>query len=274
VPENHKQFPKAYQWNANDYSQNSSAQFEWAQELIPKLNLKGDETLLDIGCGDGRITAMLAERLPYGSVLGIDNSSAMIKLAQQNHPPFHYSNLAFQKLDVRDLVFENQFDVIFSNAALHWVPGHFSLLKRIKKALKKSGKILLQMGGKGNADEMVSVVHDLIKMEKWRSYFPDDLAFPYFFHSDEEYREWLKDAGFDAVRVELVSKDMQQKGEQGIAGWLRTTWHPYTERVPSDLVKEFIAEIIQSYEKSHPTDKAGFFHIRMVRLEVEAISTN
>ena len=265
---------KTYQWNANDYTQNSSAQFEWAGELISKLHLKGNESLLDIGCGDGRVTALLAERLPHGSVLGIDNSSTMIKLAQQNHPPSHYPNLAFQKLDARDLAFDNQFDVIFSNAVLHWVPDHFSLLKRIKKALKKPGRILLQMGGKGNADEMVSVVHDLIKREKWRSYFPNDLAFPYYFHSDEEYRKWLEDAGFDAVRVELVPKDMQQKGQEGLAGWLRTTWHPYTELVPPNLVEEFIAEIIQSYEKSHPMDEGRFFHVRMIRLEVAAVSTN
>ena len=264
---------KTYQWNANDYSQNSSAQFEWASELIAKLHLKGNEHLLDIGCGDGRVTAMLAERLQYGSVLGIDNSSAMMKLAQQNHPPSHYPNLAFQKLDARDLAFENQFNVIFSNAALHWVPGHFSLLKRIKKALKKSGRILLQMGGKGNADEIVSVVHDLIRSKKWRSYF-SDFSFPYFFHGKKEYKKWLADAGFKGERIKLLPKDMQQKGKEGLAGWLRTTWLPYTQRVPLNLVEEFIAEIIQSYEKSHPMDKAGFFHIRMVRLEVEAVNIN
>lgn len=264
---------KTYQWNANDYSQNSSAQFEWASELIAKLHLKGNEQLLDIGCGDGRVTAMLAEQLPNGSVLGIDNSQAMTKLAKQNHPPSHYPNLAFQKLDARDFAFENQFDVIFSNATLHWVPDHFSLLKKMKKALRNKGRILLQMGGKGNAEEIIVAVNHLIKSEKWRTYF-SNFTFPYFFHGEKEYKKWLADAGFKAERIKLLPKDMQQKGKEGLAGWLRTTWHPYTERLPSHLVEEFITEIIQSYEKSHPMDKAGFFHIRMVRLEVEAVNIN
>ncbi len=263
---------KTYQWNANDYSQHSSAQFEWARELIAKLHLKGNERLLDIGCGDGRVTAMIAKKLPQGSILGIDNSQAMVKLANHNHPPSRFPNLVFEKIDALDLAFENQFDVIFSNAVLHWIPDHFRLLKKMKKALKKQGKILLQMGGKGNAEEIIAVVNNLIKNKKWRTFF-SDFEFPYFFHGDKEYRNWLADAGFKVQRVELLPKEMQQKGKEGLAGWLRTTWHPYMERLPSNLINEFIAEIVGSYEKVYPMDKAGFFRVRMVRLEVEAIGT-
>ena len=116
-----------YRWDAEDYARNSAGQQEWALELIPKLGLKGNERVLDVGCGDGKITAAIADALDFGSVLGIDSSPEMVAHATKAFPE-NRARLAFACLDVREISFLREFDVVFSNAALHWVPDHGPLL--------------------------------------------------------------------------------------------------------------------------------------------------
>ena len=91
---------KEFRWDAGDYRESSSAQLQWARELLGILHLSGNERVLDIGCGDGKVTAEIAKRLPSGSVLGIDNSEEMIKFSGENFPRKKYPNLDFQLIDV------------------------------------------------------------------------------------------------------------------------------------------------------------------------------
>ena len=125
-----------YNWNAQDYAKNSSNQFQWAKELIPKLKLKGNEALLDIGCGDGKITAELAQLLPEGWAVGVDSSEKMIQLAQISFPTKDYPNLTFQVMDARKLTFQSEFDIVFSNAALHWIVDQKAVLEGVQRSLK------------------------------------------------------------------------------------------------------------------------------------------
>jgi len=133
---------QGYNWNAQDYAKNSQNQFQWAQELIPKLKLRGNETLLDIGCGDGKITAELARRLPEGRVVGVDSSKEMIQLARRNFPAEPHLNLSFQVMDARRLTFNGEFDIAFSNAALHWIVDQLNVLNSVKRSLKPHGRLL------------------------------------------------------------------------------------------------------------------------------------
>lgn len=259
-----------YKWNAKEYHKSSAEQQKWAKELLAKLSLKGSERVLDIGCGDGKVTAEIANLLPYGSVVGIDNSEEMINFAKENFPKERFPNLTFELLDARKLNFNNEFDVVFSNAALHWIVDHLPVLKGIKRSLKPSGKILLQMGGKGNAAAVIEILHNIIRNEKWNKYF-NDFEFPYGFYGKEEYNCWFKDVGLIVNRVELIPKDMIHKGIEGLAAWIRTTWLPYIQRVPENLRDEFINEISTKYIETHPLDSEGYVHIKMMRLEVEAL---
>jgi trans-aconitate 2-methyltransferase len=111
----------AYQWDADDYAGHSAVQKRWAGDLIERLALAGNEAVLDLGCGDGWVAAQLVDALPNGSVLGVDNSPAMIALARRRYPPDRHPNLRFQVMDARALHFEARFDRVFSNAVLHWV---------------------------------------------------------------------------------------------------------------------------------------------------------
>jgi trans-aconitate methyltransferase len=199
------------------------------------------------------VTAEIASLLVHGSIVGIDSSEDMVRFAKDNFPRDKFSNLSFEIMDARKLSFDEDFDVVFSNATLHWVIDHKPVLMGIRRSLKPQGRILLQMGGRGNAEEVLKVMEGVIKREKWRKYFTN-FAFPYGFYGPKEYSSWLKEVGQD-----------------GLLAWIRTTWLPYTQRVPEWQHDQFVEEVADAYLMFRPIDGEGFVHIRMIRLEVEAV---
>lgn len=264
-----------YTWNALDYEKSSSAQQKWAREMISQLDLQGNERILDVGCGDGKVTAEIAALVPRGSVVGIDSSEAMIDLARTRYPEEAFPNLQFLHADARQLPFQNEFTVVFSNAVLHWIEDHLSVLRGISQSLQLGGKILLQMGGKGNGSEIFSVVEAMVQSSDWRTYFAD-FSFPYFFYSPQEYQPWLKATGLEPKRVQLIPKDMTHQGAVELAGWIRSTWLPYTQRLPESMREPFVTELVERYLEHHPVGEDGLTHVAIIRLEVaaEKISVN
>ncbi|MDD5227501.1 MAG: methyltransferase domain-containing protein [Methylococcales bacterium] len=258
-----------YSWNAQDYEKNSQAQQKWGQEVIAKLNLKGTEDILDLGCGDGKVTIEIAQLVSNGSVIGVDNSSQMIALAIEKYPKNEYPNLSFQVMDASALSFENCFDVAFSNAVLHWVKNHKPVVDGVYKSLKVGGKILLRMGGQGDAEGIISIMNEVRSSDKWVHHFTE-FKFPFTFMEVEDYQVLLKEAGFSTIRVELLPKDMTHDGKSGLAGWIRTTWLPYTQRIPKEQQEEFIEEVVTKYLDKVPLSSDGKAHVAMVMIEVEA----
>ncbi len=257
-------------WNPEDYVRNSSAQVGWARELIARLDLHGDEAILDVGCGDGRVTAVFAETVPGGSVLGVDSSAAFVDYARAHFPASQYPNLRFEQMDASDLRSDRQLDLIFSNAALHWVEDHRPFLAGCRRLLKPGGRLVISCGGAGNAADMAVVMDGLMADPRWAGYFTNFQRI-YYFYSPEDYREWLPEAGLTATRLELVPKDMVHDGREGLLGWLRTTWlRPFLVYIPAELRDEFAAATVDGYLAAHPVDSTGHTHVRMVRLEVEA----
>ncbi len=255
-------------WDAEDYSRNSKAQQTWARELVAKLHLEGDESVLDIGCGDGKVTREIAGLLPGGNVVGIDSSREMIEYAEGQRCVS--GNASFRVCDARELQFVEEFDVVFSNATLHWVIDHRPVLAGIGRALKPGGRLLLQMGGRGNAEDVQMTIEALIVDSAWSRYFTDPFT-AYGFYGPEEYIPWLRDAGLMPLRVELLERGMVQPGGEGLAAWIRTTWLPYTQRVPEAERGKFVSDVVERYIESHPADDEGMVLVRMVRLEVEAL---
>lgn len=260
---------REYKWNAGDYDKNSQAQKKWARELIGRLNFKGNERVLDLGCGDGKVTMEISQRLNHGTIVGIDNSEEMIRLAKVKYPDNKFPNLSFQVMDATQLTFESDYDLIFSNAVLHWVSDHKSVLEGLYKSLNVGGKILLRMGGKGDAQGMIAAMNIVKNAEQWARYFKG-FKFPYTFLGIEEYQVLLDDAGFTPIRIELLPKDMVHDGEAGLESWIRTTWLPYTGRIPEEFKTAFISEVISAYLEKVPLAADGKAHIEMVMIEVEA----
>ena len=262
--------PASFTWNAADYHKSSPAQAQWAKELIAKLSLSGNERVLDIGCGDGKVTAEIARNLPGGTVTGVDSSPEMIRFARDHFPHREHPNLTFSQADARTLPFSGEFDVIFSNAALHWIPDHKPVLAGIAESLCQNGKMLIQMGGKGNAEQILTIGNTVVlKRAEWEQYFTG-FTFTFGFFDSAEYGRWMKEAGFGQCRVELIPKDMTYASREDCAAWIRTTWLPWLARIPESRQSGFIETLLDEYLKKYPADPDGTIHIPMVRLEAEA----
>lgn len=259
-----------YSWDPEEYARNSRAQKQWADQLIEKLDLMGFERVLDLGCGDGKITAEIAGKVKNGAVVGVDLSPDMIRYASSRFPSSTCPNLAFIRADARHLPFKESFDIIFSNAALHWIRDHELVLRGMHHCLRPGGKVLIQMGGTGNAASVMEVFLEITGERYWKQYF-NGFSVPYAFFSPEEYRRLLAGTGFQAVRVVLIRMDMTQDKREGFSGWIRTTWHPFLDAVPPSIRDELLSEVIDRYIYYHPPDRDGRIHVDMVRLEVEAI---
>ena len=260
----------AVRWDAEEYARNSAAQQGWAHELIEKLALSGRESVLDLGCGDGKVTAEIARMVGGGRVVGIDSSDEMISLARRGFPESRHPNLSFQPGDARALRFDSEFDVVFSNAVLHWVLDHGPVLEGAARSLRPGGRVLFQMGGRGNGAGIFEVARQMIEDEEWSRFFLG-FAFPWGFYGPEEYAPWCAAAGLEVRRIELLPRTLLQKGAEGLAGWIRTTWMPYTERIPAERRERFVREAAERYVKAHPPDTHGNVGVEMVRLEVDAI---
>jgi len=149
--------PKARDWDAEAYHRVSTPQLEWAREVIERLPLKGDETVLDAGCGSGRVTQLLVERLPQGRVIGVDASRSMIEQARETLGP----DVELHVAELTELELETQVDAVFSNAVFHWIPDHDALFRRMFAALVPGGRLVAQCGGAGNVARFHSVLHEV-----------------------------------------------------------------------------------------------------------------
>lgn len=172
-------------------------------------------------------------------------------------------------MDASILSFENCFDLAFSNAVLHWVKNHQPVIAGLYKSLRMGGKMLLRMGGKGDAADIISTMNAVRASHKWAQYFTD-FEFPFTFLGIEDYHALLQDAGFSIIRVELIPKDMVHDGKLGLESWIRTTWLPYTGRITPQQRDEFIEEVATNYLAKVPLSADGKAHIAMVMIEVEA----
>ena len=270
LPRKIKSAPAPAAWNPADYAANSFVQQSWARELIAKLHLRGGEHILDVGCGDGKITAELARVVSRGSATGIDASAEMISFARKTFPPSEISNLKFQVADARQIGFVEKFDLVFSNAALHWVDDHEAILRGVSAGLKPGGRLVISCGGRGNAHDVFLALRPEMRLKRWRDFFRK-MPMPYFFYAPGDYEKWLPKAGFKTRRLELAPKDATYDGADGLATWLRTTWLPYIQRVPENLREEFITAVTRRYLAKHPPDAEGKVHVRMVRLEIDVV---
>jgi trans-aconitate 2-methyltransferase len=257
-------------WNPAEYAQNSNAQQSWARELLHEVKLQGSEAILDVGCGDGKITADFAKTLPNSRVVGIDNSAEMVEYASQTYPQTIYPNLSFEQVDARSLHFQEEFDLCFSNAALHWVDDHQAFLRGASQVLRSGGRLVVSCGGEGNAAEVLRIFAELIALAKWQPFF-HNFRSAYSFYSDTDYSVWLAATRFKVEQLRLAPKDMTHQGRTGLGNWIRTTWMPFTHCVPIEQREDFIDHFVDKYLEVHPLDQWGYAHVAMVRLEANLV---
>ncbi|HWQ18457.1 MAG TPA: methyltransferase domain-containing protein [Methanotrichaceae archaeon] len=257
-----------FQWNPSDYEKNSSAQERAAEAILSRLEFGGNEHILDIGCGDGKVTIKMASLVPQGQVLGIDSSFEMIDFARTRFPSPRYSNLRFEQGDAQNLSYDQKFDLVTSFACLHWVKDHLAVLRGIKRSLRPGGRMIIQCGGRGTDDDIFALTREIIRSDRWSEYFRG-YSNPHGIYGPEEYHAWLAQVGLEEVKVMLTVKDMVLPGKVGLDGFIRTTWLSVIERIPVEMRPQFISEVSDRYLERRPIED-GKALVGMAVLEAEA----
>ncbi len=170
-------------FDGEKYRQASTHQKEWGMKLIGELPLTGRERILDLGCGDGALTAQLASCVPEGFVVGVDSAPSMIAAA--SHQP--QANLKFALLDINLLDYDREFDVVFSNSALHWIKDHSNLLPRVLRALKPGGFARFNFPGDGNCATFNRIVQEVMARPSYAPGFRD-FEWPWYMPTPDAYR--------------------------------------------------------------------------------------
>ncbi len=224
------------EWDAEVYDRVADPQFEWAQEVIDRLELRGDEDVLDAGCGSGRVTAELLDRLPDGRLVGIDGSASMVAMAREKLG----DRVEIREEDLAELDLHEQFDLVFSTAVFHWVPDHENLFRRLFAALRPDGRLVAQCGGHGNVASLVAVIAEVAGQPRFGEHF-EGMESGLNFATPQDTEARLEGAGFEDVRCWLQRKDTQPSEPKPFLATV--TLGPQLERLPDELKDPFVDEV-------------------------------
>jgi trans-aconitate 2-methyltransferase len=191
-------------WDAGTYDRISAPQQAWAAEQLERLELSGDEVVLDAGCGPGKITAELADRVPRGSVYAVDAAPSMVRHAQDALG----ERAVVMCQDLTDLVLPEAVDVVFSNATFHWIPDHDALFAALRRNMKPGARLVAQCGGRGNIDRFRRTSDRVAGEEPFAPYFADWRR-PWNYAGAEATAERLRRAGFDEVECWLEDRPVE-----------------------------------------------------------------
>ena len=226
-------------WDAATYDRVSTPQVEWAGPIIDRLELKGDETVLDAGCGSGRVTAMLIERLPHGRVIAVDSAPAMV--AQAREAIGDRAEVLLQ--DLAELRLREPVDAVFSNAVFHWVLDHERLFTRIFEALRPGGRLEAQCGGGGNVRTFHEIVARLADRPPFSTYF-ENWSGPWHFADDRATTALLERIGFTDVRCWLEDRPVVPPEPQD---YLRTVClGHHLEQLPDELRETLVGSVVET----------------------------
>ncbi len=255
-----------FEFDGEKYKQASRHQTEWGHCLIEELSLEGNETILDLGCGDGGLTEQLALLVPDGQVLGIDASEGMIAAAQNRSQ----ANLSFERMDINTIHFQNMFDVIFSNAALHWILDHKRLLRNAYEALKENGALLWDFAGDGNCACFFEVVRETIQSEIYSPYF-SDFQWPWYMPAKEEYEQMMSAVGFTQYIVSEVNRDRFFSNADEMIRWIdQPSIVPFISVLPDEMKAQFREDIINlMLKRTLQADGTCFETFRRIHVKAE-----
>jgi len=205
----------ALDFDSRQYRAASAHQQEWGDRLIAELRLRGHERILDLGCGDGRLTARLAELVPEGHVVGIDSSPGMIAAAREHTG----CNVEFRLLDINDMDFDGAFDVLFSNATLHWVEDHRGLLISSYRALRPGGVARYNFAAHGNCAHLVTVLRAVMSEPPYARHFRD-FRWPWHMPQIAEYRALVAASPFRESKVWGENADRHFPDRDSMIAWV------------------------------------------------------
>ena len=227
-------------WDAATYDRVSNPQLEWAGPVLERLDLRGDETVLDAGCGTGRVTELLIERLPRGRVIAVDAAPAMVAKAREAIG--ERADVVLQDLAELRLP-GTKVDAVFSNAVFHWVLDHDRLFTRLFDLLKPGGRIEAQCGGAGNIQTFHDAVNRLADRPPFSSYF-EDWQGPWHFASDDETTRRLERIGFTDVKCWLEDRPVTPPEPHDFIRTVCLGYH--LEQLPDELRDTLVGSVVET----------------------------
>jgi trans-aconitate 2-methyltransferase len=240
------------EWNAAEYHRHSAPQFHWGQRVLSQLSLRGDECVLDAGCGTGRLTRLLAEALPRGRVVGVDLSRNMVKHANLELADFG-GRARFVSADLAALPFAARFDGIVSTASFHWVMDHDALFANLFSALRPEGWLRAQCGGGPNLFRLRERVKELAATPGFAP-FLGKFREPWLFADSSTTADRMRAAGFAGVETSLEEAPVYVSSAQEFKDYLRTfILHQHLQLLPDEPAREaFIQELIAASASDDP----------------------
>jgi len=246
-------------WDAGSYHRVSVPHEEWARSVLDRLPLSGDETVLDAGCGSGRVTGLLIERLPRGRVVAVDGSASMVEKVEETLRPVDRALIA----DLTEVELSEPVDAVFSSAVFHWIADHELLFRRMRSALKPGGLLAAQCGGAGNIARLREISDEVASREPFAPHF-EGFGSPWNYAGAEETEARLRGAGFDEVRCWLQPWTIAPPQP---AEFLSTVClGPQLDRLPEELREPYVATVLAAEPEP--------FQLEYVRLNIEARADN
>jgi len=240
------------EWNAASYHKVSGPQTSWGQKVLNRLHVNGDERAIDAGCGSGRLTGELMERLPNGRLIAIDRSWNMLMTARANLRPAFGSRVAFLQVALPDLPFSNWADLVFSTATFHWIKDHDALFAGIFRALRSNGRLFAQCGGGPNLRRARDLAKDVMRSSDFARYF-ENWPGPWEYAYPDVTAERLTRAGFVEVETNLEEAPTTLAGEEDYREFVTTViYHPHLERLPDARMKQTFIDRVTALAAKEP----------------------
>ena len=250
------------EWDAAEYERLSAPQTRWGARVLGLIDLRGDEAAIDAGCGTGRVTELLLQRLPEGSVLAVDRSGAMVEAARRRFAG--EPRVRVERQDLSELEVGERVDLIFSTATFHWIADHDRLFGRLAGALKPYGRLVAQCGGEGNISRATRAVGVTIQDERYRDYFEgwqDDKNYA----GPQTTARRLKAAGFEEIETWLHDEVAAFDSVDELARFLGVVvLGGHLERLPEAERAPFAAEVAEKVATVDGTPALDYVRLNIV----------
>jgi trans-aconitate 2-methyltransferase len=226
-------------WDAATYDRVSGdVQLVWAREQLGRLQLTGEEVVLDAGCGSGRVTALLSDRVPNGRVYGVDVAPSMVEHARRALG----ARAIILCQDLVELKLPEPVDVVFSNATFHWIPDHDRLFASLHRAMRSGAQLVAQCGGEGNIDAFRTLAEEVACEEPFAPYFLDWRR-PWNYATADETAERLQRAGFADVSCWLEPKSVAPADPRSFVATVCLVRH--LDPLPEPLRDGFVDRVLR-----------------------------
>ncbi|MGA7901928.1 MAG: methyltransferase domain-containing protein [Terrimicrobiaceae bacterium] len=235
------------EWDASEYARISQLQEAMAAEVLSLLDLEGTERVLDVGCGNGKVTAEIASRVPQGTVLGIDSSADMVAFAVNQFCRSARTNLRFEIADARHLFFQDEFDLVVSFNALHWIREQDQALRSIRTAMKPDGAAQLRLVPAGKRKSLENVIEETRLSSRWVRYFRG-FNDPYLHLTPEQYGALAERNSLQIRRIHTEAKAWDFESRPAFLAFGSVTFVEWTQFIPEAERLAFVADVLDRYQ--------------------------